>query len=183
MQSTGWVNNLLVPSTGRIFAFYTFNCNNITTWPSTGSRLPNSNLLGCWNYRYSDNGGQSWSPQRYNLTASQTIADIDRSNAWGGDVLEGWSVGKPYIADDNSTVLMQYTKVSTVAGRSEAFFFRSTTAIDATEPPEAGLGFAFVPPKPTRSNVPWIGIQAAVGTTAQEGNVVQLQRAGTFYAV
>ena len=32
--------------------------------------------------------------------------DIDRSNAWGGGVREGWSIGKPLIADDRKTVFV-----------------------------------------------------------------------------
>jgi hypothetical protein len=46
----------------------------------------------------------TWSKQRFNLTGAYDLADIDLSNAWGGRVLEGWSVGKPLIADDNQTV-------------------------------------------------------------------------------
>jgi hypothetical protein len=93
-----------VPATGRIYAFYTYNCDNVTTSPTTGRPLPNSNLLGCWCYRASDDGGLTWSKQRFNLTGAYDLADIDLSNAWSGRVLEGWSVGKPLIADDNQTV-------------------------------------------------------------------------------
>lgn len=182
-QTTGWINNLLVPETGRIYAFYTFNCNNVTTAPATGERLPNANLLGCWCYRFSDDGGLSWSPDRYNLTAAQAIADIDRSNAWGGAVLEGWSVGKPLIADDNTTVLMQFSKVSSIAGRSEGFFFRSTTALAPHTPASGGLGFELVPPQPSDPTAPWHGLRAITGTHAEEGSVVQLPRAGSYYAV
>ena len=224
-----------------------YNCVNVTTSPATGHRLPN--LLGCWCYRSSDDGGLTWSAQRYNLTGAYDLADIDLSNAWGGRVLEGWSVGKPLIADDNHTVkrmplqfpctvaivvlvcvfttrnanrqpppkclvsqqspichhllmnnalsnsggcaslhvldlqvLMQFTKVSTAAGRSEAFFFRSTAVLDPAEPAEGGLGFELVPPRPAQHGAPWFGIQSAVGGTAQEGSLVQLST-GTFYAV
>jgi hypothetical protein len=52
-KSTGWINNLLQPSSGHQLAVYTYNCDNITTSPVTGARLPNSNLLGCWVYRQS----------------------------------------------------------------------------------------------------------------------------------
>jgi hypothetical protein len=77
---------------------------------------------------------------------------------------------------------MQFTKVSSASGRSEAFFFRSTSALSPTEPAEGGLGFALVPPRPTQQGVPWLGIQSAVGVTAQEGNLVQLS-GGSYYAV
>ena len=97
-RSTGWVNNMLVKSTGRQYAFYTWNCNNVTTSPTVGRKLPNSNLLGCWVYRYSEDGGVSWSKDRFNMTGVYRKTDIDYSNAWGGSVLEGWSVGKPMVA-------------------------------------------------------------------------------------
>ena len=66
-------------------------------------------------------------------------------------MLEGWSVGKPIVTDDNRTVLMQFAKVSTAAGRSEAFFFRSTTALQAGQPAD-DLGFELVPRPPAASN-------------------------------
>ena len=173
-RSSGWINNLLVPATGRQLAFYTWNCNNVTTDPRTGRRLPNSNLLGCWVYRTSDDGGLSWSRERYNLAGVYRKTDVDLSNAWGGAVLEGWSVGKPLLAADNATVYMQFSKVSTAAGRSEGFFLRSTNAAaPATDP--ANIEFELVP----RGGR---GLRAGVGGRAEEGNLVQLSGLG-FYAV
>jgi hypothetical protein len=107
-KSTGWINNLLQPSTGHQLAVYTYNCDNVTTSPITGNRLPNANLLGCWVYRQSTDSGLSWSHTRYNLSGVYKKYDIDYSNEWGGAVLEGWSIGKPLLADDNKTVMMQY---------------------------------------------------------------------------
>ena len=97
------MNNLRVPATGRQYAFYTYNCNNVTTNPTMGKKLPNSNLLGCWVMRFSQDDGTTWSSTRFNLTGAYRKTDIDYSNAWGGAVLEGWSIGKPLIADDGET--------------------------------------------------------------------------------
>ena len=61
-RSTGWINNLLLPASGDQLGFYTFNCDNVTTRPTTGSHLANANLLGCWVFRRSvdtANMGQS----------------------------------------------------------------------------------------------------------------------------
>lgn len=44
------------------------------------------------------------SSERYNISGAYRKTAIDRSNAWGGSVLEGWSIGKPLIADDGQTV-------------------------------------------------------------------------------
>ena len=111
-KSTGWINNLLQPSTGHQLAVYTYNCDNVTTSPITGNRLPNANLLGCWVYRQSTDSGLSWSHTRYNLSGVYKKYDIDYSNEWGGAVLEGWSIGKPLLADDNKTVMMQYVSAA-----------------------------------------------------------------------
>jgi hypothetical protein len=172
-RSSGWINNLLVPATDRIYAFYTWNAENVTSDPT--GHVTNFNLLGAWVCRYSDDGGASWSAQRFNLSGVYEKRDIDYSNSWGGRVLQGWSVGKPFVADDGRTVLMQFSKVSTAAGRSEGFFLRATNALDPATPP-AALDFELVP----RGKY---GLRAPTGTTAEEGNVVQLRRAGSFYAV
>eukprot|EP01050_Picozoa_sp_SAG11_P011931 SAG11_NODE_1297_length_5269_cov_3.432302_2_plen_120_part_00 len=87
-KSTGWINNLLVPDSGAQLAFYTWNCNNVTTSPTTGQRLPNSNLLGCWVFRASSDQGRSWSHVRYNMSGVYRKTHIDLTNEWGGTVLE-----------------------------------------------------------------------------------------------
>ena len=56
--------------------------------------------------------GLSWSHTRYNLSGVYKKYDIDYSNEWGGAVLEGWSIGKPLLADDNKTVMMQYVSAA-----------------------------------------------------------------------
>jgi hypothetical protein len=172
-RSSGWINNLRVPSTGRQYAFYTWNCHNTTTDPVTGIDLPNSNLIGCWVFRTSEDGGLNWSSSRHNISGAYRTTAIDRSNAWGGKILEGWSIGKPLIADDRATVYMQFSKVSSSAGSSEAFFLRSTNVLQVSDPAQAQFELV---PRGDR------GMQAPSGPVAQEGNLVQLS-SGNFYAV
>ena len=98
VPTAGWVSNLRLAG-GREFAFYTYNADHVTTDPITGLDLPSANILGNWVYRVSEDSGASWSATRYNLTGPGGGAYrrtwIDRTNAWGGRVQEGWSVGKP----------------------------------------------------------------------------------------
>lgn len=141
--------------------------------------MTNFNLLGSWVFRYSDNGGRSWSSSRFNLTGPDggvyRLTDIDLSNSWNGTVREGWSVGKPLIADDGATVLMQFSKVSTFAGRSEGFFLRSQNVLNPATRAEE-VSFELVP----RGQ---FGFRATAGSIAEEGGVVQLPERGSFYAV
>ena len=69
---------------------------------------------------------------------------------------------------------MQFSKVSSAAGRSEGFFFRSTNAVSAGVDP-SDMEFELVP----RGE---FGLRAAEGNAAEEGNLVQLSD-GSFYAV
>ena len=101
--------------------------------------------------------GLTWSHERYNISGAYRKTDIDYSNEWGGAVLEGWSIGKPLIAHDNATVYMQFSKVSSAAGRSEGFFFRSTNALTPGITPDK-MSFELVP----RGD---FGLRAAEGTS------------------
>ena len=102
--AASWVNPLLVGT--RLYVFYTFNLQNTTQFPDMHG-ISNSNLLGGQFYRYSDDAGVSWSERREVPIRS---TQIDRQNPWNGSILQGWSVGKPFISRDNVAYL-QYTKI------------------------------------------------------------------------
>ena len=186
-RSTGWVNNLVAPGTGRQFAFYTFNENNVTTSPLDGSRLANSNLLGSWVFRYSDDSGRSWSRQRFNMSRGPRGGQgiyrkdaIDLLNAWGGEVLEGWSVGKPVVARDGKTVMMQFSKVCSQCAdmdgfASQGYFLRSVNLLTPGIDP-AQIEFELMP------NATDGGLRAAIGGASEEGSLVWLSD-GSYYSV
>jgi hypothetical protein len=69
---------------------------------------------------------------------------------------------------------MQFSKVSTKAGRSEGFFLRSENMLETTISP-SDITFDLVPHGE-------FGFRATNGTVAEEGGVVQLSGGG-FYAV
>ena len=78
-----WVVPLVVPS-GRIYAFYTYNGDNISAMPGGGRRI-RADMLGWYCYKYSDDGGRAWSKDRYRIPIRVTAAD--QANQWKG---EGW---------------------------------------------------------------------------------------------
>ena len=91
---------LLKAPTGRIFCFYNHNTDDIRLAKADPKVFPNGlcervDSLGHFVFKYSDDGGQSWSQNRYDLEIRET--EIDRNNPYGGKVKYFWNVGKPFI--------------------------------------------------------------------------------------
>lgn len=80
----------ITPS-GRIYAFYNYNGDNFRA----GRR---SDELGWYVFRFSDNGGYSWSDKRYRVPMRMT--QVDRENEFQGNVQLFWSIAKPVVKDD-----------------------------------------------------------------------------------
>ena len=78
------------------------------------------------------------------------------------------------IADDQKTVYMQFSKVSTLAHRSEGFFVRSSNILTPGIAPSA-VEFELVPHGD-------FGLRATSNTVAEEGNLVQRSSDGGFVA-
>ena len=88
-----WVMPLVTPS-GRVYAFYDYNGDRIDRLgDKDGLR---ADMLGWYVYRYSDDGGRTWSRKRHRLPVRVTACD--RGNDWEGKVQIFWGIGKP-IAD------------------------------------------------------------------------------------
>lgn len=103
----------LVTSFGRVYVFYSYNGDRIT-----GRR---ADMLGWYCYRYSDDGGLSWS-ERHRLPLRQTAAD--RGNDWKGEVQIFWGIGKPIVV--GGTAIFGFTKIGRyMLDESEGWFFRS----------------------------------------------------------
>lgn len=92
-----WVMPLIVPY-GRIYVFYTYNGDNLRTvitdpgHEKLGERV---DTLGYFAYKYSDDGGLSWSDQRYYIPVRNF--KIDYNNPYGGKIQFFWGVGKPML--------------------------------------------------------------------------------------
>jgi hypothetical protein len=75
---------------GRIYVFYTYNAANMRSVIGGGKRV---DTLGEYVFKFSDDGGVSWSKERYTIPVR--ITDIDRNNPYKGKVRFFWGVGKP----------------------------------------------------------------------------------------
>lgn len=98
---------LLKIPTGRIFAFYAYNSQDIREVPADPGPTFNGvcrrvDCLGDFVFRYSDDHGRSWSGQRYVIDVREMA--IDRENVFGGRVRFFWNVGKPFFHETGAFV-------------------------------------------------------------------------------
>ncbi|MBN1582149.1 MAG: exo-alpha-sialidase, partial [Anaerolineae bacterium] len=128
------------PAAGRIYCFYNHNSDNVReviadksdSFPDGVCRRVDS--LGHFVFKYSDDGGQSWSARRVDV--SQREMDIDRQNPYRGVLKFFWNVGKPFIHDRAA-----YVPLHKVGGfghgfftRSEGVFLKSETLLSRADP-------------------------------------------------
>jgi hypothetical protein len=114
---------LLAAPSGRLFCFYNHNTDNVRAVQADPAVYPDGlcrrvDSLGHFVFRYSDDHGHSWSQDRYEIP--QRIMEIDRQNAYGGELLFFWNVGKPFILDGAA-----YVSLHKVGGFGAGFFTRS----------------------------------------------------------
>lgn len=95
---------LIVPG-GRVYAFYTYNGDQIRSLPGS-SRKIRADMLGWYCYRYTDDSGQTWS-DRHRIPVRVTAAD--RANQWKGKVQVFWGIDKPKTT--GSGVRFAFTKL------------------------------------------------------------------------
>ena len=124
-------------SYGRVYVFYTYNAANmrkvITSNESTVSRVDS---LGEFAFKYSDDGGKSWSDRRWYIPVRLT--NIDRRNPYQGKVRFFWGVGKPIR--HKGSMFLGFTKVerfgNTFYEQTQSWFLRSPN-IENERNPEA----------------------------------------------
>jgi Concanavalin A-like lectin/glucanases superfamily/BNR repeat-like domain len=89
-----WVMPLAV-SSGRVYAFYTYNSTNLRldTKSNSPTYAKRVDTLGQYAMKYSDDYGKTWSAERFDIP--MRLMRIDRENAYGGQLLYFWGVGKP----------------------------------------------------------------------------------------
>jgi len=100
-----WATPFLTPY-GRIFVFYTYNGDNIVTLPNSDKRV-RSDTHGWYAFRYSDDDGATWSPQRYRIPVR--ITEVDKNNPWKGEVCHFWGIDKPKVS--GGKVYFAFTKL------------------------------------------------------------------------
>ncbi len=159
-----WVMPLITPS-GRVYAFYVYNFENRREVISDQGPIKRVDSFGALMFRYSDDHGLSWSPQRYRVPIREF--ECDRRNAYAGRVQFFWGVGKP-ITDRG----VAYLGLSKVHGfghgfftGTEGIFMRSDNLL--TEPDADQLHWATLPDGE-------VGLKSPVGPIAEEHNLVAL---------
>lgn len=118
---------LLMAPSGRIFCFYNFNHENVRQVPGDNPPFKDGwcrrvDCLGQFVYRWSDDGGRTWSANRAVIPVREFA--IDRQNSSQGAIRYFWNPGKPTVS--GSRALVPLTKVE---GFGEPFYRRSEGVI------------------------------------------------------
>jgi hypothetical protein len=171
---------LLKAPSGRIFAFYNHNTDNVRKAKGFPPAFPDGwcrrvDSLGHFVFKYSDDGGRSWSDERYEIP--QRKMEIDRENANGGELLLFWNVGRAFAHGGAA-----YVPLHKVDGFGHGFFTRSEGVLLRsdnllTEPDPAKIRWETLPDGERGLRAPDGG-----GPIAEEQSFVVLSD-GSFYSV
>ena len=134
-------------------------------------------MLGTFNLRYSDDGGESWSATRYPVPYRNT--SIDTKNEWHGSVRVMWTVDQLKVRD--GTAYFAFTKIGKyILGPPEEMWVMASDNL-LSEPDPARVRWRLLPDGDH-------GIRPIAGfedTHLEEAHVVPLVGAGApgFYMV
>lgn len=135
---------LLPTPGGRLYCFYNFNTDNLReVRTETGGVFRRVDSLGDYVFRYTDDGGRTWSDRRYKVPVREFACD--RENVYGGQVRFFWNVGRPLVAGDTAWLTLH--KVGAMGAgffaQSEGAILRSDNIL--TEPNPDRLHFETLP--------------------------------------
>ena len=158
-----WVTPLITPY-GRIYAFYTYNGDNIVTLPNSDKRV-RADTHGWYAFRYSDDGGATWSAQRYRIPVR--VTDVDRGNPWRGEVCHFWGIDKPKVKEGK--VYFAFTKLGKFFMLDgEGWVVESDNLLTERDPDK--LAFKLLPEGEKGIRSP------ALGSVQEEHNLVPLAK-------
>ncbi len=150
---------------GRIYAFYNHNTDNVREVPpQTGTKpVTRVDSLGHFVLKFTDDGGRSWSADRYEIPMRETR--IDRENLTRGKIRFFWHVGRPLV--HRGAVYVPFSKMVGISNlsRSEAYFLRSDNLLTERDP--AKIRWTTLPDGDS-------GLTAPGGIIAEEPSVVAL---------
>ncbi|PCJ52621.1 MAG: hypothetical protein COA79_23740 [Planctomycetota bacterium] len=126
-QGTTWINQVSVePDDGpeasysvllktnfnRIYCFYNYNSTKfdyVIADPNyyKEGKCKRVDMLGDYVFKYSDDHGLSWSEKR--VVVPIRPFEIDKKNAYQGEITYGWNVSQPVI--NNNIVMIPYNKI------------------------------------------------------------------------
>ncbi len=168
-----WITPLIVPS-GRIYVFYTYNSENMReVLNSSGEPIKRVDTFGKMMMKYSDDGGHSWSEERYEVPIRNF--EIDRNNIYKGKIQFWWSVALPIIHKGGV-----YLPLSKVGNFGEGFMESGSGAIVyspniLTEKDPAKIKWETLPDGDK-------GLLPPEGKVADEHNIVSMND-GSLYCV
>lgn len=118
---------LLKSPSGRVFVFYNHNTDNIRSLkgddpPYKNSVVKRVDSQGYFVFKYSDDHGKSWSPERYTIPVREF--EIDRNNVYEGDIKFFWNVGRAFAYEGSA-----YVPLIKVGGFGEGFFTSNEGAL------------------------------------------------------
>lgn len=118
---------LLKTPYGRVYVFYNHNTDNLREVkgddpPYKNGVVKRVDSLGHFVFKYSDDGGRTWSDKRYEVP--QRDFEIDRKNVYGGKIKFFWTVGKAFTHQGAG-----YVPLHKVGGFGEGFFTSSEGAL------------------------------------------------------
>lgn len=166
---------LKVPG-GRVYAFYNHNTDNVREVKTeSGGVWKRADSLGHYVFKFSDDGGRTWSPKRYDVPVREF--ECDRNNVYGGSLRMFWNVGRPVIAGNAAILVLHKICACGVGGfsQSEGCFLRSENIL--TEPDPERLTFETLPDGDVGLRTPEGG-----GRVAEEQSIVSLSD-GSLYCV
>lgn len=168
-----WVTPLIIPS-GRIYVFYTYNSENMReVLNSSGVPIKRVDTFGKMMMKYSDDGGYSWSSERYEVPIRNF--EIDDKNIYKGKIQFFWSVALPVVVDDSV-----YLPLAKVGNFGEGFMESGSGAILKS----SNILLEKDPEKITWETLPDgnKGLLPPQGKVADEHNIVSLSD-GSLYCV
>lgn len=167
---SSWVMPLKVP-TGRVYAIYNHNTDKLEEVVTDSGKTSRVDTLGYFQFKYSDDNGQSWSKERYEIPLR--VTQIDRDNPYGGKIQFFWGVGKPMI--HNGKAYVGFAKVGRFGhgfmATSEGYFLCSENVLYETDP--AKVEWELLPEGE-------IGLKGVNDVVADEHNLVGLSD-GSLY--
>jgi hypothetical protein len=166
-----WAMPYLTPY-GRVYVFYTYNAANIREITAHNGRVyKRVDTLGEYAFKYSDDGGLSWSEKRWYIPVRKTA--IDRKNPYKGKMRFFWGVGKPIR--HKGAMYLGFAKIGKFDREflevTEGWFLRCAN-ID-TERDPAKLEWQTLPEGE-------VGLTSPEGPVAEEANLTSLSDGSLF---
>ena len=126
---------LLKVSGGRIYALYNHNTDNVREVKrENGTLWQRVDSLGHYVFKFSDDGGHTWSPKRYDVPVREF--ECDRTNSYAGKLRLFWNVGRPLVLKGAATLVLHKICACGVGGfsQTEGAFLRSENLLTERDP-------------------------------------------------